>query len=243
MVDVFGANLVVLLDCLELATLRDEKCLSEFEVLNMYDSINPANIDENSDSAFARDSCSGENQSCKSHTDCSEYANAPFCYAGECASCDECHYCKDGIDSTCGFCGEGYPTRESKTCTLEATEQEQFPGDDMFISSTEEPFEFADGIVIDDDENKRCPIFPVYAYWSNFYNNSLYIPHNKSPPRKFKSYHLFTHVFSLSQCKEDSIALFQCRVSKNYNYFSSFLSISPEIECTENTGYPRKEKT
>jgi len=106
-----------------------------------------------------------------------------------------------------------------------------------------EPFPAGDIVIDDDDENKRCPVFPVYAYWSNFYNNSVYIPHNQTPPRKFKSYHLFTHVFSLSQCKEeDSIALFQCRVNKNYNYFSSFLSISPEIECTQNTGYPRKEK-
>merc|ERR1712087_579952 len=85
--------------------------------------------------------------------------------------------------------------RSAKKGLLKVTEQEeQFPGDDMFISSTEEPFpgfmssteepfEFADGIVIDDNENKRCPVFPVYAYWSNFYNNSVYIPHNKSPPR------------------------------------------------------------
>jgi len=40
---------------------------------------------------------------------------------------------------------------------------------------------------------------------------------------------------------------FQCRFDyKNYNYISSILSISPETECTESTGYPdrysRKEK-
>merc|ERR1712060_392293 len=34
---------------------------------------------------------------------------------------------------------------------------------------------------------------------------------------------------------------FQCRDSQNYNYISSILSTSPEIECTQNTGYPRKE--
>merc|ERR1719242_1993773 len=230
----------------------DEKCLSEFEVLNMYDSINPANIAENSDSAFARDSCSGENQSCKSHSDCSEYADAPFCYAGECASCDECEYCHDGIDGTCGFCGEGYPTRESKTCTLEGTEQEQFPGNDLFMSSTEEPF--PDFFMSSTEEpflmsstemsEEDCDKLPVYLYWSELYKNSVYIPHNQSPPSSYKSYVLIDKMFSFywQDCeKKGNVVLFQCRTEENDDYADSILSESPDFECTARTGYTFKE--
>jgi len=52
---------------------------------------------------------------CNSHSECG--SSAPFCYEGRCAPCSECHYCHDGIDDTCGPCGDGYPTRENKVCT------------------------------------------------------------------------------------------------------------------------------
>ena len=31
---------------------------------------------------------------CGAHADCPE--ESPFCYSGECASCEECHFCDDG---------------------------------------------------------------------------------------------------------------------------------------------------
>ena len=49
---------------------------------------------------------------CASHDHCS--SGDPFCYDGNCASCDECHYCADGVDNTCGPCDpEVYPLYEN----------------------------------------------------------------------------------------------------------------------------------
>merc|ERR1719384_383321 len=67
------------------------------------------------------------------------------------------------------------------------------------------------------------------------------MPHNEAPPSTFRSYELVGNVFSFiwQGCKnEGSIPLFQCRKGK---YTDSILSTSPEIECTESTGYSRKE--
>jgi hypothetical protein len=48
-----------------------------------------------------------------------------FCYDGFCAPCEECHYCDDGIDGTCG--SQCRPTREDKMCGGSAKDQ----GDDI----------------------------------------------------------------------------------------------------------------
>lgn len=49
---------------------------------------------------------------CNSHDDCSSGDNV-FCNVNyDCDWCSECHYCWDGIDDTCGDCGDGYPTME-----------------------------------------------------------------------------------------------------------------------------------
>jgi len=52
--------------------------------------------------------------SCEAHSDCPEII--PFCYfteeGGECTVCEECEYYHDGIDGTCGICGDGYPSIE-----------------------------------------------------------------------------------------------------------------------------------
>ena len=53
-----------------------------------------------------------QSQNCASHSDCPSHL--PFCYEGECTSCDECHYCADGIDETCGPCGN--PIFEEGPC-------------------------------------------------------------------------------------------------------------------------------
>ena len=75
---------------------------------------------------------------CQVHDDCP--ASHPFCFItddgdvmnpadryGSCASCDECHYCFDGVDWTCGGCGEGYPVHENvESCSGHSTDS----GDD-----------------------------------------------------------------------------------------------------------------
>merc|ERR1719445_290524 len=88
--------------------------------------------------------------SCDAHSDCPEII--PFCYfteeGGECTVCEECEYyhdgidgtcgpcgdptiednpdykfecdsCGDGIDGTCGDCGDGFPTMEEGPCESE----------------------------------------------------------------------------------------------------------------------------
>ena len=69
---------------------------------------------------------------CSSHDECLDFCEdgelKPFCYhignlvvdgeaVGECSSCDECHGCGDGIDQTCGYCGDGYPTIYPGNCS------------------------------------------------------------------------------------------------------------------------------
>jgi hypothetical protein len=49
---------------------------------------------------------------CTAHDDCGE---GKFCFAGACSACDECHYCWDGIDGTCGSYCDG-PTQEIGPC-------------------------------------------------------------------------------------------------------------------------------
>jgi hypothetical protein len=49
---------------------------------------------------------------CTAHDDCGE---GKFCSAGACSACDECHYCWDGIDGTCGSYCDG-PTQEIGPC-------------------------------------------------------------------------------------------------------------------------------
>ena len=55
---------------------------------------------------------------CDSHDECP--TDLPFCYdghGGSCQPCSECEHCFDGIDDTCGSCGDGYPTKGSGDCT------------------------------------------------------------------------------------------------------------------------------
>jgi len=49
---------------------------------------------------------------CNVHGDCDTLY--PFCYDGICTSCDECQWCSDGVDNTCGdSCGTGYLYNET----------------------------------------------------------------------------------------------------------------------------------
>jgi len=69
--------------------------------------------DEDGDGMLSEEEFTAATQpgaACTSHQECDE-----FCYEGQCAPCDECHYCWDGIDDTCGTCGDGFPT-EGDAC-------------------------------------------------------------------------------------------------------------------------------
>merc|ERR1719188_1113004 len=66
--------------------------------------------DANDDGGLDEDEFTAATQpgsACASHDECP--SEDPFCYEGHCAPCDECHYCWDGIDDTCGTCGAGFP--------------------------------------------------------------------------------------------------------------------------------------
>merc|ERR1712244_214964 len=131
------------------------------------------------------------------------------------------------------------PTRESKTCTLQETEQEQFPGDDLFMSSTEEPFLMSSTEMAEED----CAKLPVYLYWSELFKNNLYIPQNQSPLSSYKSYVLIDKMFSFywQDCKKmGNVVLYQCRTEEN-DYTDSILSTLPDFECTDRNGYTFKE--
>merc|ERR1712087_1098381 len=89
-----------------------------------------------------------------------------------------------------------------------------------------------------------CDKLPVYLYWSELYKNSVYIPHNQSPPSSYKSYVLIDKMFSFywQDCeKKGNVVLFQCRTEENDDYADSILSESPDFECTDRTGYTFKE--
>ena len=88
---------------------------------------------------------------CREHDDCPE--SRPLCYYtgwdwlsgnyGTCESCDECHWCQDGVDNTCGSCGEGYPVREDVEFCDGAMDRKLAPF--LFIA----PFVFAIVLALD----------------------------------------------------------------------------------------------
>ena len=54
-------------------------------------------------------------ETCESHAECCE--EKPFCYDGECRTCEQAHTCEDGIDGTVGCCDpEIYPTDDPASC-------------------------------------------------------------------------------------------------------------------------------
>jgi len=59
---------------------------------------------------------------CVSSADCED---ASFCQSHNklCAACSECHLCHDGVDETCGSCGDGFPLQEdSGNCGVDWVE-------------------------------------------------------------------------------------------------------------------------
>merc|ERR1712228_707255 len=126
----------------------------------------------------------------------------------------------------------------------EQTEQEQSSVASALLSSfieatTDQPLLSSSEMAEED-----CDKLPVYLYWSELYENSLYIPHNQSPPSSYKSYVLIDKMFSFywQDCeKKGNVVLFQCRTEENGDYTDSILSESPDFECTDRTGYTLKE--
>jgi len=91
---------------------------------------------------------------CREHDDCpGSGSDGIFCYYtgwdwlsgnyGTCESCDECHWCQDGVDNTCGSCGEGYPVHEDVEFCDGAMDRKLAPF--LFIA----PFVFAIVLALD----------------------------------------------------------------------------------------------
>ena len=128
----------------------DSTCGSCGEGYPTHENVTNCIVDSNGDGSNETTS-TPVGQQCYEHDDCPE--SRPFCYIsgwdwgarnfGYCESCAECHHCADGVDNTCGSCGEGYPVHEDVEFCDGAMDQKVAPF--LYVA----PFVFAIVLALD----------------------------------------------------------------------------------------------